>query len=767
MLGLLGFMGIQPDAAASATTGPDTVTDMVETSISEHPVRNLGDGECNCNGPCRRRNRRALKKLLKQLAVQYIDNVVTTAKNECDSDVLFGISDHCQNRQNTLLATFYRMVGVVGKNIGLTWQHGWYPQVGPEILKRWEWFMEAVQEVGYDTPEWWDIYDPCFSHWEYNDSNSEKFLRLREYRKCIERRGYEPPNDILTGGLRRALSGSLRTTKATRSRTSAQSESKSGVTGIAISNSTDSRSVTQRQRRLPVVLVATLVAAFGASAKLFMFCAIAKAVVGTATTIGPVVVASVIDAQNTDGASMMGCLIPGYKDEIKELGPNMEIPAKMLVTVSTNDKETDYYFPMVPQSPLFLGCRKDDRSRDLDTQMGPGSTAECNVACRGYSFFSMQAGGQCFCGNEFGGERYPTAGWAYPNCGNVCSGEDNYAGPKRYCGDGWRNAVYTTYGLSEPDENNSLAKYLGCYVDDNSRNLDNLMNSSTKQTSFWCNVECGKHGFPFFAMQDGGECRCGHHYGAGEKYKKVGDSECGNKCAGEDEVQPTRRCGAPMRNAMYQTTQVTPQYQGCYTDDRGTRDLPVARYENQNTDSCNIACAGYKYFAMQYGGECRCGNSFGNHGNYKRSDSECGVPCRGEDNVYYDGETRLCGGGHRNAVYKTYTSARAMSNRDGYPTWHGCFQDKHSYRSFEVDFGLGYNTEQCKHKCRSHWKFFALEGGERCYCSNRDLKTFLPSDRHLSDGACGSVCAGEGSLVPKRYCGAQYALAVFRTYNEE
>ena len=114
----------------------------------------------------------------------------------------------------------------------------------------------------------------------------------------------------------------------------------------------------------------------------------------------------------------------------------------------------------------------------------------------------------------------PVAATPFSRCrlkaSNVCYGEDNYAGPKRHCGDSWRNAVYTTYGYSEPDENKSLAKYLGCYVDDNSRNLVYLMYSSTPQTSFWCNVKCGNGGFPFFAMQDGGECRCGYPCGADE-----------------------------------------------------------------------------------------------------------------------------------------------------------------------------------------------------------------------------------------------------------
>ena len=122
MLGLLGFMGVQLDAAASAATGSGMVTDMVETSVSEHQVRNLArPKECNCNRPCRCKNRRRLKKELEKIAEDYISNVVTTVINDCNGEVLFEIPDNYQKSQNTVLSLFFRMVWVSTKHIGLTW----------------------------------------------------------------------------------------------------------------------------------------------------------------------------------------------------------------------------------------------------------------------------------------------------------------------------------------------------------------------------------------------------------------------------------------------------------------------------------------------------------------------------------------------------------------------------------------------------------------------------------------------------------------------
>ena len=62
-----------------------------------------------------------------------------------------------------------------------------------------------------------------------------------------------------------------------------------------------------------------------------------------------------------------------------------------------------------------------------------------------------------------------------------------------------------------------------------------------------------------------------------------------------------------------------------------------------------FACMGYKYFALQGGGQCFCGKAFGSSPQHaKAPDGQCGRVCVGEE-----GKTppRLCGGGWRNAVY--------------------------------------------------------------------------------------------------------------------
>jgi hypothetical protein len=94
----------------------------------------------------------------------------------------------------------------------------------------------------------------------------------------------------------------------------------------------------------------------------------------------------------------------------------------------------------------YIGCYKDDGARDLKN--GPrqyGYTSEsCRTTCsnQGYSYFSLQNGGWCACDNAYNTQpKYAKVG--DNECGAVCNGEAGLS-PARYCGAGWRNAVYAT-----------------------------------------------------------------------------------------------------------------------------------------------------------------------------------------------------------------------------------------------------------------------------------------------------------------------------------
>ena len=51
----------------------------------------------------------------------------------------------------------------------------------------------------------------------------------------------------------------------------------------------------------------------------------------------------------------------------------------------------------------------------------------------------------------------------------------------------------------------------------------------------------------------------------------------------------------------------------------------------------------YQYYSVQDGGQCFCGNSFGNHGG-KAPENECNMPCHGN-------ASEPCGGYEHNTIY--------------------------------------------------------------------------------------------------------------------
>ena len=91
-------------------------------------------------------------------------------------------------------------------------------------------------------------------------------------------------------------------------------------------------------------------------------------------------------------------------------------------------------------------------------------------------------------------------------------------------------------------------------------------------------------------------------------------------------------------------SEIKPMYKyiGCYKD-RRNRDLKKrfgSRYHDHSY--CLAKCQGYKYFALQYKGECWCGNSYGKYGKH-RSHGKCTMEGRSGGN--HNGGCGNCRGG--------------------------------------------------------------------------------------------------------------------------
>ena len=97
------------------------------------------------------------------------------------------------------------------------------------------------------------------------------------------------------------------------------------------------------------------------------------------------------------------------------------------------------------------------------------------------------------------------------------------------------------------------------------------------------------------------------------------------------------------------------EYIGCYKDEfqASERDLIGSLLLNDNIENkiqpqyCEDYCGskGFKYYGVQYGSECWCGNSYGKHG--QLPDTRCNTQCVGQWN-----EPLRCGGELANSVFK-------------------------------------------------------------------------------------------------------------------
>ena len=78
-------------------------------------------------------------------------------------------------------------------------------------------------------------------------------------------------------------------------------------------------------------------------------------------------------------------------------------------------------------------------------------------------------------------------------------------------------------------------------------------------------------------------------------------------------------------------------------------DLPVSASKSMTTDDpvleCGVLCAGYAYFALEYGKECRCGNAYGQYGKSADPGKDCNMKCAKNPAV-------TCGGFFTENVYR-------------------------------------------------------------------------------------------------------------------
>eukprot|EP00903_Cladosiphon_okamuranus_P010392 g9830.t1 len=414
----------------------------------------------------------------------------------------------------------------------------------------------------------------------------------------------------------------------------------------------------------------------------------------------------------------------------------------------------------------YLGCFADEDGdgRVLsDPVVSDDMSLElCAGLCAGESYFGVQYGVECWCGDASTDiSQHGTA-----ICDVPCSGDSD-----TICGGSW---AFSAYGSGDDDDASppspapvavapspsALAySYLGCFAD---KDGDGRVLSdpvvSDDMTIELCAGLCA--GEAYFGVQYGVECWCGD---ASADISLHGTSTCDVPCSGDGGAI----CGGSWAFSAYAfgeddddddevprspTTDPTGvSYVGCFADDEDARVMPVAAAldrSDMSTELCAALCAGEAYFGLQYGEECWCGDAstdLSQHGT-----AICDILCNGDSDT-------ICGGSWALSVYEFVD--------DGFPpspapdlsgvSYVGCFADDKDARLMPVPAVLDspdMSKEVCADLCAGS-TFFGTQYGEECWCTDEASLDFDA----IGAGLCNFPCTGDGAEI----CGGWFSVSVY------
>ena len=149
-------------------------------------------------------------------------------------------------------------------------------------------------------------------------------------------------------------------------------------------------------------------------------------------------------------------------------------------------------------------------------------------------------------------------------------------------------------------------------------------------------------GFEFSGLQWQIECYCGNV--PLNQFQWAWQGRCDDRCAGDS----NQICGGSMALSLYKTPEQDPK--GLCLYDYPTKRVldgkSVTGVNDLTIEKCNAFCSNYKFFGLQSGDECYCGDYDYNF--LPSSPLECNIPCTGGG--------YMCGGSWRMNVFLTEES---------------------------------------------------------------------------------------------------------------
>lgn len=294
----------------------------------------------------------------------------------------------------------------------------------------------------------------------------------------------------------------------------------------------------------------------------------------------------------------------------------------------------------------------------------------CASNCTGYTYFGVEFGSECYCGNSLGAGSVKTA---EGDCDMNCPGK-----PKEVCGAGNRLTLYSLGGQSSGTS--SLSSSL------TSSSTSSSASSSTSSST-----------------------------------SSLASSSTSSSISSSTTTStPTAQATGPIAVQ----TAGSFSYQGCYSEGTDGRALAAtSTADNAMTiQKCASFCSGYKYMGVEYSSECYCANTIASGA--VLATSGCSMACSGD-------ATSLCGGPNRLNFYlstgdsTSSTTSKSSSSIASQPSsgprivqkagtfgYQGCYTEATASRALsEKSSNQGsMSVEQCSTFC-SGYKYMGVEYG--------------------------------------------------------
>ena len=277
----------------------------------------------------------------------------------------------------------------------------------------------------------------------------------------------------------------------------------------------------------------------------------------------------------------------------------------------------------------YHGCFTEGTNvRALGAASYPSDTntvEQCVAACSPYKFAGAEYGRECWCADSFGAGSLQVAD---SDCSMTCAG-DKY----EYCGAGNRLTVYIRNGTEGSVSNLSTkSSSTSTLVSSTRAGSTSSRVSSTPVLTLTSSPSSTR---PASSTQSSTSSRSSTR-------QTTSSSSTSSRSSSTTPSLPTSTQTAP----TIKSTIGAYSYYGCQTEGTNVRALSGAsfyNYPSMTLEQCASNCSGFKYWGVEYGGECYCGNSFG-AGSIAATENDCNFLCPG-DNLEY------CGAGNRLSVY--------------------------------------------------------------------------------------------------------------------